>query len=141
MDTIFRRLAGGLAFALASAGGYAASLTPPELAAEVIRSTPIKSAARVEATVATDARYTYFVWYKQGEGSVAKARADTQKLVRATLSALVKQGVKPAEDWKFIHAHGVEEVRGETRKMAAELGDAAYNFTTDQIEFKPPSLK
>jgi len=112
--------------------------TPQELAAEVIKSTPIKGAAKVEATVATEARYTFFVWYARGEGTVAKARTDTQRLVRATLQALVKQGVKPTEDWKFIHAHGAEISQGETRTTAHELGDASYNFNTDQIEFKPP---
>lgn len=115
------------------------SASPPEaIAAEVIRANPLKGAAKVEAAEATTTRYTYFIWYEPGKGSVQRAQADTQRLVRATLAALVKEGVNPADDWKFIHAHAATVVSGETRQMAAELGDATYNFNTDQIEFKPP---
>lgn len=123
---------------LASCAFITSAGAPSDLAKEVIKATPIKGADRVEATKATDTHYTYFIWYRRGEGSVAKARVDTQRLVRNTLTALVKQGVKPTEDWKFIHAHSAEIVPGETRDMAADLGDASYNFNTDQIEFKAP---
>lgn len=127
------------AIALATTlSGLTYAATPAEIAAEAIRSTPIKGAERVEAKDATDIRYTYWIWYRRGEGSVQRARTDTQRLVRATLAGLVKEGIKPTEDWKFIHAHAAELVPGETSTRAADLGDAHYDFNTDQIEFKPP---
>lgn len=123
-----------IALLLATLACTAHATPPGELAAEIVRANPIKGAESVSVTTATERQIVYRIWYSTGQGNTRQARADTQKLIRATLAKFVEQGVKPTEDWKFISAHAAVRVPGETTTLAAPLITARYDPTKDQIE-------
>jgi len=114
--------------------------TPTEMAKAVTaEANKAIKAEKIEITEATKSRFSVLITYQLGaQVSRAKAKKDTEFIVRLILKQLVADGRHPGpDDWVFVHANAIQAAKGETRLGFISLGGSSYNFNFDRIEFDP----
>jgi hypothetical protein len=88
---------------------------------------------------AGDRSFRFTLYYARQPAGYAVVEADTKRIARAMLAALVKAGRRPTQEWISVFVWGEQDgLHGETGTNRVRVfGHTHYDWNYDQLEFEP----